>query len=200
MAFRIRGQKDAFDGVIAGTPANAALESIEAMIDWAAVRAVLARGYDDSVRGWVGIDPVVLFKMLLLEQIYNLSDVRVSVAAGDRLSFRRFLALPANESAPDDTTLVKFRARMYRKGLLEEAHAEFNRQLAAGGLFVKPGAIRVVDATVIRAATRPPKSEAVEEISAEAPAPESPVAATPGACIDAPAQQSAATPTPRRPG
>ncbi len=82
------------------------------MIDWAAVRAVLARGYDDSVRGWVGSDPVVLFKMLLLERIYNLSDVRVSVEAGDRLSFLRFLALPAGESAPDDTTLVKFRARM----------------------------------------------------------------------------------------
>jgi len=92
--------------------------------------------------------------MLLLERIYNLSDVRVSVEAGDRLSFRRFLAMPAGESAPDDTTLVKFRARMRRKGLLEETHAEFNRQLAAGGLFVKPGAIRVVDATVIRAATR----------------------------------------------
>ncbi len=131
------------------------------MIDGAAVRAALARG-------WVGIDPVVLFKMLL-EQIYNLSDVRVSVEAGDCLSFLRFLALPAGESAPDDTTLVKFRARMRKKGLPEETHAEFNRQLAAGGLFVKPGAIRVVDATVIRAATRPPKSEAVEETPAEAP-------------------------------
>jgi len=44
MAFRIQGQKDAFDGIIAGAPANAVLESIEAMIDWAAVRAILARG------------------------------------------------------------------------------------------------------------------------------------------------------------
>jgi IS5 family transposase len=158
MAFRIQGQKDAFDSIIAGVPANKTLEAIDEMIDWGAVRAILARGYDDSGKGWIGFDPIVLFKMLLLEQFYNLSDVQVSVEAGDRLSFRRFLALSAGEAAPDDTTLVKFRKRMRNSaGLLDAAHAEFNRQLAAKNLFVKPGAIKVVDATVIRAATRPPK-------------------------------------------
>jgi IS5 family transposase len=159
MAFRIQGQKDAFDGVIAGAPANAALEEIAAMVDWSAVRGILARGYDASGRGYTGIDPVVLFKMLLLEQLYNLSDVQVSVEAADRLSFRRFLGLSAGETAPDDTTLVKFRARLRGGKLLEAAHAEVARQIAARGLSIRPGAIKVVDATVIRAATRPPKPD-----------------------------------------
>ena len=159
MAFRIQGQKDTFDGIIAGAPANSTLDAIDAMIDWGAVRAILARGYDSSGKGWTGIDPVVLFKMLILEQIYNLSDVRVSVEAGDRLSFRRFLSLSAGETAPDDTTLVKFRKRMRKEKLLDKAHAEFNRQLSAQNLFVRPGTIKVIDATVIRAATRPPKTE-----------------------------------------
>lgn len=159
MAFRIQGQRDAFDGMIAGVPANTVLEAVEALVDWGAVRTILARGYDSSGKGNEGIDPVVLFKMLILEQVYNLSDVQVSAEAGDRLSFRRFLALPAGESAPDDTTLVKFRARLRRQGLLDKAHGEFNRQLCAHGLFIKPGAIKVVDATVIRAATRPARAE-----------------------------------------
>lgn len=159
MAFRIQGQRDAFDGMIAGVPANAVLEAVEALVDWGAVRSILARGYDSSGKGNEGIDPVVLFKMLILEQIYNLSDVQVSVEAGDRLSFRRFLALSAGETAPDDTTLVKFRARLRRQALLDKTHEEFNRQLSARGLFIKPGAIKVVDATVIRAATRPLKTE-----------------------------------------
>ncbi|MCC6547477.1 transposase [Candidatus Sumerlaeota bacterium] len=48
------------------------------------MRTILARGYDSSGKGNEGIDPVVLFKMLILEQVYNLSDVQVSAEAGDR--------------------------------------------------------------------------------------------------------------------
>jgi IS5 family transposase len=163
MGFRIQGQKDAFDAVIAAPPGNKTLEAIDNLINWNAVRLILAPAYDDSGRGWVGIDPVVLFKMSILQYIYNLSDVRVSIEAGDRLSFRRFLALSAGETAPDDTTLVKFRARLRKKGILDLAHAEFDRQLQEAGLFVKPGTIKVVDATVIRAATRPPKGPDSQE-------------------------------------
>ncbi|MCC6545521.1 transposase, partial [Candidatus Sumerlaeota bacterium] len=53
------------------------------------------RGYDASGKGNEGIDPVVLFKMLILEQVYNLSDVQVSAEAGDRFSKRASPAIAA---------------------------------------------------------------------------------------------------------
>ena len=161
MAFRAQdGQTpDAFDGLIARGPGNATLEQLASLIDWKPLRMIFAPAYDASGRGQLGLDPVILYKMLLLEELYALSDVEVSREAGDRLSFRRFLGLDPSQQAPDDTTLVKFRARLRERGLLEKARLEVERQLAQKNLCVRPGAIKVVDATVIPAATRPPKDK-----------------------------------------
>ena len=156
MAYRVQANRDAFDGVIAGAPANETLEVLARAIDWRRIREVMAPAYDHSGRGKAGFDPVVLFKMLLLEHLFQLSDVQVSVEAGDRLSFRRFLGLSAGDTPPDDTTLVRFRKRLRQKGLLGAAERDIAAQLREKGLSVRPGAIKVVDATLIRAATRPP--------------------------------------------
>lgn len=169
MAFRIQpnAARDAFDGMIAGAPTNATLAELDEVIDWDPLRRLFAVAYDATGRGQLGFDPVVLYKMLLLEELYALSDVQVSVEAGDRLSFRRFLGLGAADGAPDDTTLVKFRARLRGHGLIDKARREVERQLAAKNLSVRPGSIKVVDATVIPAATRPPANDGPRGGSAE---------------------------------
>lgn len=199
MAFRIQSDSapDAFDGVIAGAPANATLSQLDGIIAWAAVRKLFAPVYDASGRGQPGFDPIVLYKMLLLEELYALSDVQVSVEGGDRLSFRRFLGLGAADKAPDDTTLVRFRNRLREGGLLDKARREIDRQLAAKNLSVRPGSVKVVDATLIRAATRPPKDDAPKDAEVagapatdaakEAPAPGPPAAPAGGVSGDAPA-------------
>jgi IS5 family transposase len=209
MAFRTQSNAapDAFDAVIAGAPANATLAELDALIDWAPVRSIFAATYDSSGRGQAGFDPVVLYKMLLLEELYALSDVQASREAGDRISFRRFLGLGVAEAPPDDTTLVRFRARVRPGALLQKARREVERQLAAHRLRIQPGSVKVVDATLVPAATRPPKgtskTDTTDDKPASAPSPEAPpepvarAAEEPSAAQEAPRRRSRLDPDAR---
>ena len=70
--------------------------------------------------GRPGYPPLVLFKALLLQAMYGLSDPAPEEALVDRLSFRRFVGLALEDAVPDHSTLCRFRNRlradMARKG------------------------------------------------------------------------------------
>ena len=95
-------------------------------------------------------DPIVMFKALLLAQLYDLSDAALEEALNDRVSFRRFVGLPLDAAMPDHTTLCRFRNRLVEAGLMEKLFAAFNKQLEANGLVLKRGTM--VDATLVEAA------------------------------------------------
>ena len=143
-----------FDSFLAAAPRNEILRELRTLLDWDALREVVAPTYKAS--GRVGFDPVVLIKLLLLERLYALSDGQVLEEAADRLSFREFLELRAGDALPDDTTLVKFRGRLRNHGVFDALMAAIDDQLDAKGVGVKPGSIKMIDATLIRAAVRPP--------------------------------------------
>ena len=145
---------DMFDSFLAAAPRNETLRELRTLLDWGALREVVAPTYKAS--GRVGFDPVVLIKLLLLERLYALSDVQVVEEAADRLSFREFLELGAGDPLPDDTTLVKFRGRLRNHDLFDALMAAIDDQLDAQGVGVEPGSIKIIDATLIRAAVRPP--------------------------------------------
>lgn len=147
-----------FSSYLAAPPKNEVLEGIGKLIDWSRLREMMATTYSSTGRR--GFDGVVLLKMLLLEQLYNLSDVRVVEEARDRLSFRQFLELTPGDSVPDDTTLVKFRRRLREANMVEKLFDEITSQMASNGVSVKAGSIKVVDASLIQAAVnKPPKAE-----------------------------------------
>jgi IS5 family transposase len=100
---------------------------------------------------------LVLFKALLLQSLYGLSDRELEEALDDRLSFRRFVGLGLEQSVPDHTVLNRFRNRLVAEGLLERLFAELDRQLEKAGLVLKRGTM--LDATLIEtgAASRPPR-------------------------------------------
>ena len=62
------------------------------------------------------IDVMVMFRMLVLQSLYNLSDEQVEYQVRDRLSFTRFLGLGIEDGIPDGTTLWLFRRRLRRPG------------------------------------------------------------------------------------
>ena len=153
-----------FDSFLASPPKNEVLRQLRTLIDWGALRAAVAPAYKWGGPGTEGYDPVLLIKLLLLERLYQLSDPAVVEEARDRLSFREFLDLRAADEVPDDTTLVKFRARLRNHEVFDVVVAAIEQQLARQGYAVKEGAIKVVDATLIQAAVRPPsKPRAAEE-------------------------------------
>src|SRR5262249_42658579 len=80
------------------------------------------------------IDPLLMFKALLLQQWYVLSDAELEDALNDRVSFRRFVGLALDADAPDHTTLCRFRNRLIEAGLMQRLFAEFDRQMEGRGL------------------------------------------------------------------
>lgn len=151
-----------FSSYLAAPPKNEVLQRLNQLIDWSRLRQMLATTYADNGRR--GFDGVVLLKILLLEKLYNLSDVQVVEEVRDRLSFREFLQLATNDSVPDDTTLVKFRKRLREANMFDRLFEEIHAQMATNGVSVKPGSIKVVDASLIQAAVnKPPKAKEGEQ-------------------------------------
>jgi transposase, IS5 family len=133
---------------------NEQLERIAGEVKWYRFEKLLSKVRPEGA-GRPPYDPLVMFKALLLAQLYNLSDAALESALNDRFSFRRFLGLALESDAPDHTTLCRFRNRLIEAGLVERLFAEFDRQIEARGLLLKQGTM--IDATVVAAAGAPPR-------------------------------------------
>jgi IS5 family transposase len=166
MAFRsCASESDLFDSYLASPPKNEVLLELNSLIDWPALRRVVAPAYSADPRGREAFDPVLMIKMILLQRLYGLSDPAMESEAQDRLSFRQFLGLTASDPVPDETTLVVFRKRLRSCNRLEALQQAINSQLTRRGLMVREGSITVIDASLIPAATNPPtkKERAAEQ-------------------------------------
>jgi len=132
------------------------LEDIAKTFAWSAFE-VLMRPSHGSADGAPAYPPLTMFRIVLLQQWYGLSDPGAEEAVRDRLSFRRFCGIPLDEETPDHSSIWRFRQRIDKLGLAEKLLAEVNRQLDARGLIVKRGTL--VDATIVSAAVKRPAFE-----------------------------------------
>jgi transposase, IS5 family len=154
MSEREVGQLSFADGLVSAVgPSNPALERLSGLVDWPAVEKLLS-GLRSARVGAPGYPALVLFKALLLQRLYDLSDPGLEEAIADRLSFRRFLGLSLSDAVPDHSTLWRFRELLGRSGLGEQAFGLIGGQLERSGLVLKQGTM--IDASLIRAAVNPP--------------------------------------------
>jgi IS5 family transposase len=125
------------------------LLQISDLIEWAPFRRILEEMYDNKSErgGRPNCDVIVMFKILILQQWYGLSDLEVERQMADRISFMAFLGFP--DSFPDSGTIWLFKNRMAETGKEEMVWAELQRQLDAMGLQVRRGTVQ--DATFIEA-------------------------------------------------
>jgi IS5 family transposase len=93
------------------------------------------------------LDVVLMFKVLVLQQLNNLSDERIEYQIRDRLSFMRFLGLELEDRVPDAKTVWLFREHLKQLQLLEALFARFHEQLAGHGYVARNG--QMVDATFV---------------------------------------------------
>jgi IS5 family transposase len=88
--------------------------------------------------------------MYIAQQCFGLSDEGIEDAIYDSQAIRGFVGIDlSRESAPDATTLLKFRRLLETHQLTERIFETINALLAAKGLILKEGT--VVDATIIAA-------------------------------------------------
>jgi IS5 family transposase len=129
------------------------LLGISALVLWETFRAdieavvLMPEQARKSAAGRKPIDALVLFRMLVLQSLYNLSDEQIEYQVRDRLSFTRFLGLGFEDRIPDGTTLWLFREKLARAGLIDKLFERFGRHLEAKGYIARGG--QMVDATIV---------------------------------------------------
>jgi IS5 family transposase len=127
------------------------LEALEEAVPWEAFRHVLRKALKRSEKKGSGgrppFDSVLMFKSLVLQSLYNLSDDQLEYQIRDRLSFRRFLGLSIDGRVPDAKTIWVFREKLVEAGAVDELFNLFNRYLAEQGLRAMGG--QIIDASFV---------------------------------------------------
>jgi IS5 family transposase len=139
-----------------GLPGSRRLDPLTSLVKWYRFEKILS-DLSSEGPGRPAYPVLVMFKALLLQSLYGLSDPELEEALTDRLSFRRFVGLSLEDVVPDHSTICRFRNALVAAGLQEKLFAELDRQLEKAGVMVKRGTM--LDATVIAtgASGRPPK-------------------------------------------
>ncbi len=136
------------------------LERLASMVDFEIFRPALKRALrrsDRSKGGRPPYDPVLMFKVLVLQAFYGLSDEQAEYQIRDRLSFMRFLGLGLGERVPDEKTIRLFREFLVRAGAIDKLFDRFEGHLEAEGYLAMSG--QIVDASLVAAPKQRNKDE-----------------------------------------
>lgn len=150
------------------------LEKLNTVVPWEMFRKPLVKALkrsDGAKGGRPPYDPVLMFKILVLQALYSLSDDQTEFQIMDRRTFGRFLGLlDAGDRVPDAKTIWLFRERLVQAGAIENLFARFDRHLSKAGYLAMGG--QIVDATVVAA----PKQRNTDDEKADIKAGKIPVA------------------------
>jgi transposase, IS5 family len=119
-------------------------------IPWVRFRKTLEKSLQRSRRSKGGrppFDALLMFKVLVLQALYNLSDAQTEYQIRDRLSFMRFLDLDLHQRIPDAKTIWLFRETLAQAGVVEPLFAQFDTYLATQGLQARGG--QLLDASLV---------------------------------------------------
>lgn len=129
------------------------LDRLHGLVKWYRFEKLLG-SLRDGGSGRPAYPALLMFKVLLLQSLYGLSDMEAEEALADRLSFRRFVGLALADAVPDHSTICRFRNLLVERGVLEKLFDELDKQLDKAGLILRRGTM--LDATVIEtSAARP---------------------------------------------
>src|SRR5499427_7117341 len=94
-------------------------------------------------------DPVLMFKILVIQATNHLSDERAEFLINDRLSFMRFLGLGLEDRVPDARTIWLFREKLTTAGAIKRLFEQFDAMLRQAGYIAMSG--QIVDASLVAA-------------------------------------------------
>jgi len=134
------------------TQQNDPLVKLLEEINWEQFRKILTAAFEKEEKGIGGRPPfdyVMMFKILVLQRYYNLSDEQMQYQILDRLSFMRFLGLTLSDIVPDEKTIWLFRENLIEHKLVDKLFDKFLSSLEKANLVGKEG--RMVDASFVEA-------------------------------------------------
>lgn len=127
------------------------LEKLVGFVDWELFRPTLNQLLVKSVKGPGGRPPydyLLMFKILILQRYYNLSDNQTEYAILDCLSFRRFLGISEYTTAiPDAKTIWLFKDTLSKMSGYQQLFIIFEKKLERQGTISHEGTM--IDASFI---------------------------------------------------
>ena len=152
------------------------LKELDNIIDFNKLRPILKKNGIGSknICGVKAYDSVMMFKILLLQKFYDLSDEKAEQGVNVNLLYMRFVGLSLDELAPDSTTIGRFRNSLIKNRLYDKLFDNVNKQLENAGLIATGGKDVLVDATLsisnnntIKNKNKEQKSETRKKIEAD---------------------------------
>jgi IS5 family transposase len=132
------------------TKQNDPLVKLNSLIHWEQFRSIITKALDKEAQGPGGrpaYDPILMFKILILQRFYNLSDDQTEFQILDRFSFMRFLDLTVNDRVPDSKTIWLFREQLVNQKLVDKLFEKFLTSLEKNGLLIHEG--KIIDASFV---------------------------------------------------
>ena len=146
---------------------NSFLKEIDSIIDFEKLRPILNKNGigTKNICGVKAYDPVLMFKILLIQKFYDLSDEKVEQGLNVNLLYLRFVGMSLEDLAPDSTTIGRFRNSLIKNKLYDKLFANVNKQLEAAGLIATGGKDVLVDATLTKSNNNTIKNKNKEQKS-----------------------------------
>ena len=126
------------------------LEKLNKHIIWEDFRVILTKAFKKEAQGPGGRPPfdyVMMFKILILQKIYNISDEQTEYQINDRLSFQRFIGIQLHDIVPDAKTIWHFREKLKEAQVLDTIFYRFTSKLEQMGIITYSGSI--IDAAFV---------------------------------------------------
>ena len=125
------------------------LIKLNSYIRWGQFQDILNEAFkkERGIGGRPPYDYTLMFKILILQRYYNLSDDQCEYQILDRLSFMRFLGLKLSDRVPDSKTIWLFKQTLIEKGVIEKLFEQFTQSLNSLGLIINEG--KIVDASFV---------------------------------------------------
>jgi IS5 family transposase len=120
------------------------------VVDWSVFEPILAKGLAKEKKSNAGrpsFEALLMFKVLILQSLYNLADGQTEFQIRDRFTFLRFLGLTPESRIPDEKTIWLFRETLKARAVYGKLFEAFGRYLENHGLAAKRGT--VIDARLI---------------------------------------------------
>lgn len=128
------------------------LKQLDALVDWEQFRPTIEQVRQKERKSNAGAKPydaILMFKILIIQSLYNLSDDATEFQILDRLSFMRFLNLNLGDRVPDSKTIWLFREQLTEAKVIDKLFALFDAFLKGSGYSAKKG--QIVDASIVSA-------------------------------------------------
>ena len=128
------------------------LVKLNQIINWQQFRKPLETIREKDRKSNAGrkpFDVILMFKIMILQSLYNLSDEQLEFQIRDRLSFMRFLGLSLGDTVPDAKTIWLFREQLTEAKLVKKLFRQFDEFLRKNGFSAQKG--QIIDASIVAA-------------------------------------------------